>query len=129
MDARLHADNLARIASPTVASLYKSLVDELGAGLLACRPHGHGYVKTLRFSRGSWNPIDVIPNSGDLHWYFRAPLFTAHPFALDLAKRAFPEGTAKGREWAIRFSDRETCARLIQFVNTRLQDVIEAHPA
>jgi len=85
-----------------------------------------GYLDSLRHE--ACKPV-VQPRVHDLHCYFRAPLFTAHPFVLNLAKRAFPEGTAKGKEWAFRFSDRETCARLIQFVNTRLRDVIESHPA
>jgi hypothetical protein len=128
MDADLHRSNLARVSSPTIVKVYETLVDELGNGFMTCRPHGHGYMKTLRFSRGSWNPLDFSINAADLLCYFRAPLFTAHPFLWDIVKRRFPEGSAKGKEWAFRVADRETASKLIQFVNGELRNSIENRP-
>ena len=75
MDSNFHKVNLARIGSPSIVKVYGTLADELGDGFMTSRPHGHGYMKTLRFSRGAWNPLDFSINASDLLCYFRAPEF------------------------------------------------------
>jgi hypothetical protein len=131
MDRRLYQANLDRMAAPGLVAIYERLVDELGPGFLMSRPTGHGPGRkhVLRFSRGSWNPLDFIVNNRDLRCYFRAPLFRHDPRALGQVRAAFPRGDVTDTgDYAFNFSDMPTCDRLIRFVNEDLRNVIEARP-
>jgi hypothetical protein len=127
MDWTPHADHLARINSADAKRAYKDLVLRLGE-LFDCRPMMHGYIPSVRFSRGTWNPFDFIPNADDLRCYLRKPLLNQHPGLWPVVKQAFPEGDERSGEWSVLIADTAGSERVVALLTGPLRKTIESHP-
>jgi hypothetical protein len=124
-----HETNLARLADPALRSTYQLLASELGAGFLECGAFAKGFIPVLRFSRGSWHPLDFIVNRTDLRCYFRSPLLKSHPQARELICSAFPEAVETEGQLVFNFSDSDTARRLVTFVEGRVREYAMRHLA